>query len=66
MLNFKNITIIAPHPDDEILGCGGSISKFIKNGSKIHILFVSGHLPPLYKKKDFLQTQKEAYSALQY
>ena len=24
----KNILVLAPHADDEILGCGGSISKF--------------------------------------
>lgn len=66
MLNFENISIIAPHPDDEILGCGGSIAKFIKNNIQVHILFISGHLPPLYKMKEFLKTQKEAYDALKY
>ena len=26
-----NILIIAPHPDDEVLGMGGTIKKLIKN-----------------------------------
>ena len=26
----KNILILSPHADDEILGCGGLISKFSK------------------------------------
>ena len=28
----KKILIIAPHADDEILGCGGTISKYCKMG----------------------------------
>ena len=29
-----NIIIIAAHPDDEVLGCGGSIAKWAKDGHK--------------------------------
>ena len=34
---FKNILIIAPHADDEILGCGGLISKFSKIKVNIYV-----------------------------
>jgi len=40
--NESNILIIAPHPDDEILGLGGTIKKFSSSGHKITILIVSG------------------------
>ena len=33
---MNNIVVIAPHPDDETLGCGGTLLKEKKNGSKIH------------------------------
>ncbi|MBU0469185.1 MAG: PIG-L family deacetylase [Candidatus Omnitrophica bacterium] len=30
-MKSKNILIIAAHPDDELLGCAGTVNKFIKN-----------------------------------
>ena len=38
-MNFKKVLILAAHPDDDILGCGGFISKNI-NKSKIKIVFI--------------------------
>ncbi len=36
--NFKRVLIIAAHPDDETLGCGGTIKKLIENGSDVSVL----------------------------
>ena len=33
--------IIAAHPDDEVLGCGGSMAKWSKTGSEVHILILA-------------------------
>ena len=55
----KKLLIIVPHPDDEVLGAGGTIAKLSKDNWQIHALVVSGHLPPLYSSKDFEITQKE-------
>ena len=41
MINNSKILIIAAHPDDEVLGCGGSIAKFIKNGANVEMLIVA-------------------------
>ena len=35
------ICIFAPHPDDEIYGCGGSILKWIDEGHDLHIIYVT-------------------------
>lgn len=32
----KIVACIAPHPDDETLGCGGALLKHISNGDAIH------------------------------
>ena len=61
--NFKKIVVIAPHPDDETLGVGGTIYRLAKLGAQISILLVSGHLPPLYPEKSFIKTYEEALKA---
>ena len=37
---MKNILVIAAHPDDELLGCGGTISKLLSRGCAIKVLFL--------------------------
>ena len=43
MLNLRNkkILIIAPHPDDEILGAGGLINRAKREGGKVFILYLT-------------------------
>ena len=36
----ESVCIIAPHPDDEVLGLGGSISKMVNSGIKVNLLVV--------------------------
>ena len=58
-----NVCIIAPHPDDEVLGLGGTVRKMVENNIKVNLLVVSGHLPPLYKKESFDITKKECLAS---
>jgi len=37
----KRIAVIAAHPDDEVLGCGGTIARFVKEGHSVHILLIA-------------------------
>jgi len=55
----KSVCIIAPHPDDEVLGLGGTIRRMFSLGIQTHLLVVSGHLPPLYSRNIFEKTKEE-------
>ena len=35
------ILVIVAHPDDEVLGMGGTIKKFTKNGDKVKIVVMA-------------------------
>ncbi|MEI9997255.1 MAG: PIG-L deacetylase family protein [Rhizomicrobium sp.] len=61
----RKIVVIAPHPDDETLGAGGTIARFAAEGAEVAILVVSGHLPPVYKPEVFETTLREANAAFQ-
>jgi LmbE family N-acetylglucosaminyl deacetylase len=37
----KKLLIIAPHPDDEVLGCGGTIKKKISQGHEVSVLIAT-------------------------
>jgi LmbE family N-acetylglucosaminyl deacetylase len=41
LLPAQRILVIAPHPDDESLGCGGTIVRYVTNGAIVNLLVVS-------------------------
>lgn len=59
----KRLLVVAPHPDDETLGTGGTIAKFASEGHQVAVLVVSGHLPPIYAQGHYEQTVEEAHRA---
>lgn len=40
-LDAKRILVVAPHPDDESLGCGGLVSILADFGRRFHVVFVT-------------------------
>lgn len=39
---MRKVLVVAPHPDDETLGCGGTLLKHRDNGDEIHWLIITG------------------------
>jgi len=52
------ILVIAPHPDDEVLGCGGTIKKYSKRGDEVYLCLVTKAYTPDWSKK-FLESRKK-------
>jgi LmbE family N-acetylglucosaminyl deacetylase len=40
-INRQRVLIVAPHPDDETLGCGGAISLLCRKGYDVNVLIIS-------------------------
>lgn len=45
------VLVIAPHPDDEILGCGGVIAKRAEAGDDVWVCIMSEGKRPMYSKE---------------
>jgi N-acetylglucosamine malate deacetylase 1 len=41
-----NVLVIAPHPDDEVLGCGGAIGRLSAEGNTVVLCIVTKPYPP--------------------
>lgn len=37
----KSVLVLAAHPDDEVLGCGGTIAKLANEGARIHVAILA-------------------------
>jgi LmbE family N-acetylglucosaminyl deacetylase len=57
------ILIIAPHPDDEVLGCGGTIKKYGKKGSKVYLCIATKAYTPEWSEEFLRNRPKEIAKA---
>jgi LmbE family N-acetylglucosaminyl deacetylase len=37
----KSILVVVAHPDDEVLGCGGTIARHTAEGDTVHVVFMA-------------------------
>jgi len=35
------VICVAAHPDDEVLGCGGTLAKYARNGAEVSVIFIA-------------------------
>jgi len=65
----NSVLVIAPHPDDETLGCGGTLLRHKAEGSYIHWLIMTGlfeqngfDVQRILSRKEEIQKVAENYS----
>jgi len=59
----KTVLIIAAHPDDEVLGCGGTLARHAAAGDAVHILIMAEGLTSRDKVRD-VEARQSGLSAL--
>lgn len=66
---MNKVLIIAPHPDDEILGCGATIAKHVRDGDEVTIVIsTNAHIgaPELYTADKVKKVRQESLDAHNY
>lgn len=56
---MKRILIISAHPDDEILGCGATIARLVKEGYEAYTLILGEGITSRDEKRDRQKRKKE-------
>ena len=47
---MKKVLVFAAHPDDEIIGCGGTLLKYKEKGYKLSIVFYTDGISSRFSK----------------
>ena len=55
--------IVAPHPDDEVLGCGGTIARLADSGQDVHVAIVTRGYEPAFSSESVEQVRAELAEA---
>lgn len=59
----SKVLVIAPHPDDEVLGCGGTIARHTNQGDEVYVLVVTRGAPDIYSFEAVEQGREELRAA---
>jgi LmbE family N-acetylglucosaminyl deacetylase/glycosyltransferase involved in cell wall biosynthesis len=45
-IDAKSVLVLAPHPDDEAIGCGGAIALPVRNGARVRVVIATDGAGP--------------------
>jgi N-acetylglucosamine malate deacetylase 1 len=63
LLGAARVLAIAPHPDDEVLGAGGTIARLSDAGAEVIVAIVTKGAPPLFSDAGAAKVRGEARAA---
>jgi len=52
MIEASSILVVAAHPDDEVLGCGGMIARSVKEGHDVSIVILGEGMTSRYSNRE--------------
>ena len=61
----QQILVVAPHMDDEVLGCGATICRHVKKGDRVTVLIVANRAYGHRYDEELIQKEKECTQAAQ-
>jgi len=61
----RRILVLAPHPDDEVLGVGGTIARFAAEGAEVYVAILTRGYPPHFEEELIQKGRREASAAHQ-
>lgn len=61
--DFGRVLVIAPHPDDEVLGCGGTMARLSAHGNEVHVLVATEGKPPQFSEQAVERVRTEMRAA---
>src|SRR4051812_3184444 len=59
-LRGERLLVLAPHPDDEVIGCGGLVALHLREGRKVHVIVATDGA----QAGDAAQRESESRAAL--
>lgn len=59
----NTVLVVAPHPDDEVLGCGGMIKRLSVKNDEVYILIMSRGKKGVYSDDKISNVRQEALAA---
>ncbi len=57
------ILVVAPHPDDEVLGVGGTLARLISEGAEAYVVVLTKGMPPEFPEDLYKIARQEAKAA---
>jgi len=48
---MKKVMIIAAHPDDEVVGCGGTMARLAREGFDVHLMILGEGITSRYRQR---------------